>query len=248
MPRPILSAQHPLVKHWVRLREQRQYRRECNSLLLVGTTLILEMAPHLYFQSLLLLEGDPLSQQIEAKETFYLTPTLLQKIAGTPSFQGAIAEITLPKWNSLQGCQALLICDRVMDPGNLGTLLRTALAFGWQGAFLLPGCCDPFNEKVLRSARGASLRLPLREGNWIELQQLIHDNDLMPLVADLQGESSHTFTPPQRPALFLGNESQGVSEEARALCRAISIPMSGPMESLNVAVAGGILLYLLQSK
>ncbi len=246
MSRALTSAQHPLIKHWVRLREQRHYRRECGSLLLVGSSLVFEAAQHLSIQSLILLEEDSIASQITSRETFYLTPALMKKVAGTESFQGAIAEVPLPQFDPLTDCQAIIVCDRVSDPGNLGTLLRTALAFGWQGAFLLPGCCDPLNDKVLRSARGAPLRLPIQEGDWEELEEIIQKNQMQPLVADLHGISSHEIVPPQRLALFLGNEAHGVSERARALCSPVSIPMHGEMESLNVAVAGGILMYILQ--
>jgi TrmH family RNA methyltransferase len=119
---------------------------------------------------------------------------------------------------------------------------------GWEGAFLVGEGCDPFNEKALRAARGATFRLPLRTGSWDELQALATENHWVPLVADLDGKAPSSFHEIKQGILVLSNESHGPSDAALRFCQKVSIPMSGKMESLNVAVAGGILMYALKKK
>ncbi|KAL0686617.1 hypothetical protein Bca4012_086294 [Brassica carinata] len=146
---------------------------------------------------------------------------------------------------------------RFPDPGNLGTLIRSAMAFNWDGAFLLPGCCDPFNDKALRASRGASFQLPLVSGNWNHLKLLQREFQMRLLaghpastttekpVSKLCLEFAQSLA--EKPlCLILGSEGHGLSEQSRQVCELVSIPMEGEFESLNVSVAGGIFLFMLQ--
>ena len=127
--------------------------------------------------------------------------------------------------------------------------------------FLLLGCCDPFNDKALRASRGASFRVPLFTVTWDKLLP-IAEGLKMPLFSGdpsapdpgLQTEESHfevgvdrvaEVASAQKLCLVLGTEGQGLSDVAKEKCQPVSIPMHGEMESLNVGVAGGILMYLL---
>lgn len=127
------------------------------------------------------------------------------------------------------------------------------------GAFLLPGCCDPFNEKALRASRGASFQLPIVSGTWNHLESLQNefqikmlaghpgnDEKLKP-VSHLSQKLADSFVDVPL-SLVLGSEGSGLSEKSRRLCELVSIPMAGEFESLNVSVAGGIFLYVLQPK
>jgi len=128
----------------------------------------------------------------------------------------------------------------------------------WQGgAFLLPGCCDPFNEKALRASRGASFQLPLVSGNWLHLDALRNHYNMKILAAHPANDQkprrisrlTRDFTDSlaDKPlCLVLGSEGCGLSERAKDSSELVSIPMTGEFESLNVSVAGGILLYMLQ--
>ncbi|KAK8271010.1 hypothetical protein V6Z12_D11G235000 [Gossypium hirsutum] len=153
----------------------------------------------------------------------------------------------------------ILVLDGIQDPGNLGTLIRSAMAFQWDGIFLLPGCCDPFNEKALRASRGASFQLPIVSGSWYHLQTL-KDTFNMKMLAghpDIDGKLKKPFSLSQEfvhsvahvpSCLVLGSEGRGLSEKSQLKCELVSIPMTGKFESLNVSVAGGIFLYMLQPK
>ena len=100
-----------------------------------------------------------------------------------------IAEIEMPKESTLEKCRFVLALDGVADPGNLGTLLRSALAFGWEGIFLLENSCDLFNDKAIRAARGATFRLAFASGSWEKLQEIIKKYKWEPYAADLTGIS-----------------------------------------------------------
>lgn len=125
------------------------------------------------------------------------------------------------------------------------------------GVFLLPGCCDPFNEKALRAARGASFQLPIISGNWVHIDALRKKFQIKMLAGHPEntGEEKHTSMLSHKLVdslsdehifFVLGSEGHGLSEKSKSVCELVSIPMAGKFESLNVSVAGGILLFMLQ--
>lgn len=127
------------------------------------------------------------------------------------------------------------------------------------GVFLLPGCCDPFNEKALRASRGACFQLPIVSGSWYHLE-VLKDEFQMKLLAGHAGGNEEPRPVLQLSqelvdsfagvplCLVMGSEGRGLSEESQRVCELVTIPMQGEFESLNVSVAGGIFLYMLQPK
>ncbi len=235
----ITSLQHPIVKHLVKLRKSSAYRKEQRRVLVVGTKQVRELIEMGLVKALFSSDSIDAPPFDPAQGRHYkVTPDIIKKISGVVSPEPLAAECLLPDSVDLSHKQMVLVLDGVSDPGNLGTLLRTALSFGWDGAFILPSCCDPYNEKALRAAKGATFRLPLQFGTVEDLKKM-HSHHVY--IADAKGQAA-SF---QKPILLvLGNEANGVSPAVRALGQPIAIPMKGDMESLNVAVAGGILLYL----
>lgn len=179
-----------------------------------------------------------------AEEVFLTTPPVLKKLIGLPSYEPIAAEFPLPTPSELEGAGPLLVLDAIRDPGNMGTLLRTALGMGWQGVFLLPTCVDPFHDKVIRASRGALFQLPWRQGDWRELLLFQKKQALKLYVADIEGTPLKKATLDTKALLLLSNEARGVSEECKELGEKITIPMPGGTESLNVAVAGSILMFM----
>lgn len=236
MSEVITSVDNPLVKHAVKLRSSARYRKEQGELLLVGRKLVNE-APHV---STLLLEigisenGDPR----------FLAPHVMKKVTGLDSPDGWAAIVKQPKLSLPSPIERLLILDGVADPGNLGTLLRTALALGWEGVLLVGDCCDPFNDKSLRASRGAPLRFPVLLVDWEEAEACISSNNLMKVVGETEGEEKVPVD--GGIALILGSEGQGLSGQALKGAKKLTIAMPGEMESLNVGIAGGILMHLLR--
>jgi TrmH family RNA methyltransferase len=246
MLRQLTSLQHPLVKHLVKLRQNRDYRYEHQSLIIEGIKPITELCRCSYFRTLIAWDETLLPKEAKANEIFIVNENVMKKLSGMQTPEGLLAEIIMPKSASLVGLKRLIAFDRINDPGNLGTLLRTALALGWDGAFILEDSCDPFNEKAVRAARGATFHLPLAWGNWEQLKKLVYDNHLDPLVADPKGQELGTIEAKDGILLVFGNEAKGASNEGKGFCQGVSIPMPGQMESLNVAVAGGIMMYALR--
>jgi RNA methyltransferase, TrmH family len=176
----------------------------------------------------------------------------LEELADTEHPQGVVAIIEPKRWTlgdiRLIPGGTLLALDGVQDPGNVGTMLRTALGLGAAGVVALKGTADLTNPKVIRSAMGASFRLPAVSSTpeefvaWARLQRA------QIWVADSSGQTVDRLLRdhPERPplALVLGNEGAGVGPTLEEAANGrVSIPLSGRIESLNVAVAAGILLY-----
>jgi RNA methyltransferase, TrmH family len=172
--------------------------------------------------------------------------------AETDSPQGVIAVATIPERsladlsNDWRGI--LLVLDAVQDPGNVGTIIRTAAALGAVATIALPGTVDLWNAKVVRSGMGAHFQHPAFSSTWSELDAFLERTKVPLWAADAGGEElSGTQARPNRVALVVGNEGAGLSPEARARAeRIVALPLSRNVESLNVAVATGILLYTLK--
>lgn len=147
-----------------------------------------------------------------------------------------------PDWSGL-----VLVLDAVQDPGNVGTILRSAAALGVAATVALPGTVDLWNAKVVRSGMGAHFRHLAFSSTWDELDSFRREAGAALFAADAGGEAVDRIDAPRRVALVVGNEGAGLSNEARARAqRTVSIPITSDVESLNVAVATGILLYSLR--
>ena len=234
IPKEIKSLQHPIVKHLVKLRKEKRYRAEKNALLIEGKKLLSEYQGPIN----VLITTETFSHHLSPKSHFIVPLQIIQKISEAVSPEPFLAEVPLPPQGNLAGKKQLLALDCISDPGNLGTLIRTALAFGFEGVFLID-CTDPFGAKALRAAKGATFHLPIQQGTEQELLSLIEENQLTPYVADTQGKETPLTSP---LILILGSEAHGPSPLLKKRGTQITIPMESKTESLNVAVAGGILM------
>jgi len=248
----ITSSQNSKIKLVRALLGRAKERREANAFVVEGVRLVEEAANGdwrfeiaLYDESLSdrgrLVVERLRSHAIEVEE---ISESLMQSLSETDTPQGilAVVEISnLPISNSLN---FVLIPDQIRDPGNLGTLLRTAAATGVQAVLLPPETTDAFAPKVLRSGMGAHFRLPIHSMIWDEIEQMIKSANLQMYLADINGKSCWETDLRQPLALIIGGEAEGASEQARNLANErISIPMAGNVESLNAAVAGSVLMF-----
>lgn len=172
----------------------------------------------------------------------------LRELADTTTSQGVLAVAEIPSTElaaiAPAGGSVALVLDGVQDPGNLGTLARSAAAFGCEGLLCLPGTVDPWNPKAVRASAGALFRMPVVQSGLEELEAWLGGHGYLLIGADAAGASVVGQALPQPLALAVGNEGAGLSGPIRERCeRVVSVPMRGGTESLNVAVAGGILLY-----
>lgn len=167
----------------------------------------------------------------------------------TEAPQGVAALVQRTKWSLEDLFRAdnalFLVLDGLQDPGNLGTIIRSAEAFGTTGILLTPGTVHPWNQKVLRASAGSSFRLPVVSlESERKLEQLRERGILMYATAAQAGASIQEFAFERPIAFVIGNEGAGISETVLRFCSGtIRIPCGGPVESLNAAVAASILLY-----
>lgn len=175
------------------------------------------------------------------------TDVELREFADTETPQGVLAVAEIPRRALADlavpsGAATVLLLDAVQDPGNFGTLVRTAEALGAAAVVALPGTVDAWNPKAVRAAMGSSFRLPVVDASWDEAEPWLRAEDFRVLAA--AGEGAPLGERPARAALVLGNEGAGVGEETRRRADAlVGIPLRGRAESLNVAAAGAILLH-----
>lgn len=242
------SLQHPLVKSLVRLRKERKERKKRERLVIFGHHLVSEICSKVQAHAILTTESALPSSLIAPEKAYQVTPEILAKIAGVQQANSILAEVPYPTSVDLSSCSKILVLDRVSDPGNLGTLIRTALALGWDGVYILDSSVDPYNDKAIRASKGALFRLKMQEGTVQQLLDMALQQHFSLCVADTQGKAPESFPKVKKMMLVLGNESHGPSEALIEHGQRVSLPMPGEMESLNVAIAGGILMYTLGIK
>jgi len=179
----------------------------------------------------------------------YLLPSRLMKhVCCTENPQGiaAIVRKTVWQWEDLLNKTGLLILlDRVSDPGNMGSILRTCWALGVEGVLMTKGCVDPFSPKVVRSTMGAIINVPIfTDVSEKQLDTLHDDLKYAFICTDINiGEKYYSVEYSSRSLLVVGSEAQGVSNELKKRCdRFINIPMNPRVDSLNVAAACAIIV------
>ena len=171
-----------------------------------------------------------------------VSASVMKSISETEAPQGILAVLEQTQLPFPDSPNFILIPDQIRDPGNLGTLLRSAAAAGVQTVLIPPETTDAFAPKVLRSGMGAHFRLPIHSMNWEEIAKATTGMKIY--VADMDGSSCWEMDLSKSVALIVGNEAEGASESARKLANGkISIPMSGETESLNAGVAGSVLMF-----
>jgi len=176
-------------------------------------------------------------------ETEAVSPAVMAACSGTKTPPGLVAIVQAPLLHPPSRLDLALVLDGISDPGNLGTMLRTALAAGVQLVLLTGDTVDPFNPKVVRAASGAHFHLPMHGVAPSDLPASIEGLDLW--LAESRSGTPHARVDWRSPcALIIGSEAHGAGEAVRALpARRVHIPTSQASESLNAAVAAGILLF-----
>ena len=173
-----------------------------------------------------------------------VTEPVLQKLSDVPAPQGVVFTLPIPEVSGIVGGTRFLALDELRDPGNLGTVLRTADAFGIDGVILLGDCADPYSPKVVRSAMGSLFRVRLFRLSAQQLRETMKKLDLPLYAAALdEGSRSVTGVDLHRSCVVVGNEAHGVSAAVKNLCRgSVIIPIQSA-ESLNAGVAAGIIMW-----
>lgn len=252
------SPSNPLLKR-IRSLHERQARHKAGLFLIESETVLLEafardvkieavVVDREYFE-----RGFPETFDDNLLELNVVESALFKTLVTTSSPSGVVA-IAAVVDNSLDALLelididhvTLIVCENLQDPGNLGTIIRTALAFGAGGLILTRGSVDVYNPKVVRSAMGALFQLPIATNVELGLcqNQLKAAGIEVIALAPEADQSFVDFKYGKKVALLLGNEASGLTAEAEAMISStVSIPMNGDVESLNVAIAAGVVLF-----
>ncbi len=244
------SPKNPKLKRIRALQERAKTRRQENAFVIEGVRLLEEAVAAQWGIRLVLYDrslserGKKLLRSLKNVELEEVDPILLKSFADTQNPQGILAllDAGVP-FPTLDAPDFLLILDRIRDPGNLGTLLRTAAAAGVDEVILAPETTDAFAPKVLRAGMGAHFRLPVVSMDWTRIQN--RTKGLTVFLADAAGDVTYTEADLKHAcALIIGGEAEGASRSARDLAaHRLYIPMDRKTESLNAAVAGAVLLF-----
>ena len=251
----ITSNQNPKVRRVRELLAKRSEREASAAFVVEGVRLVEEALASLWPVELVLYSGQlsPRGQKIltglanTGADIEEIASHLMDGLTDTETSQGILAvirrrEIALPAEGDF-----FVIADAIHDPGNLGTLIRTCAAAGVDGLILTPGSVDPFAPKVIRAGMGAQFRLPIHTADWDTITAELHSRSrpVRILLSDVESGRPAWQTDLRSPvALVIGSEAEGVSAAARqAADDRIHIPMPGKSESLNAAIAAGILIF-----
>jgi TrmH family RNA methyltransferase len=181
--------------------------------------------------------------------TYKISKGLMRELSTVQTPNEVIAFLTPSPSPELEDvvtkAEMLVVLDRLQDPGNIGTIMRTSEAMGVSAIILLKGCCNPNNHKVIRAAMGSSFRLPVIANVDVEnLFSILNKNGYMTICADMRGTTLKNFKFAEKSALFMGQEGRGLSDFIIDKCKSrIAIPMCGEVESLNVATSAAMCLY-----
>src|SRR6056297_672963 len=178
----------------------------------------------------------------------FVSNKLIKEVADTDNPQDIITVVNEPNFNEKQvlSKEYILILDRVQDPGNMGTIIRTAVAAGFQSLIITKGSVDVFNLKVLRSTMGAIYSIPfIKDVDLDKLKTMLNNKKQYIYAADLNTEQYYNELKYKRPlSLIIGNEAKGIRNELLDLAnQKVKIPIRGDIESLNAAVAAGLIMY-----
>ena len=183
---------------------------------------------------------------------YSLTDELFSKLSSTEHSRGAVAAaekrvLSEESFFALcaEGRGNILVLDRIQDPGNLGTMIRTAEAMGFSGVMLIKGCTDPYAPKTVRACAGSILRMPLffAEGPE-EAVRMLKARGKRLYAARMDGETACMDADlRENAAVIIGNEGSGVSDELSEASEGLMIPMAGSIESLNAGLAAGMIMY-----
>lgn len=235
----ITSLENERIKKLKKLK-QKKYRELTNSYLIEGKHLVFEAYQAQCLDLLILVEGINLDLDVQ---TLYVTKEIMKVLSDVetpPSIMGVCRKKEIESNEN-----KLLLLDSIQDPGNLGTIIRSAVAFGIDKIYLGENSVDVYNPKTIRSSQGMIFKINIEQTNLLNLIFELKKDNISIIGTKVDGGNSlKTFEIPEKFAIIMGNEANGVSNEIFELCdKYLYIDMNKDCESLNVAVATSIILY-----
>ena len=243
----IESNQNKIIKEVNSLKAKKE-RDKTGLFILEGKRLVDEIPNS--WEIKYLLKAESYSEDINFENVYTVKDSLFEKISETVNPQGILAVCHIKEFDvtnvDYSNSPFFVVLENVTDPGNMGTLIRTADAAGADGIFLSKGCVDIYNPKVIRATMGSIFHLPIyRNLNLMDLMDDFKNNNVKTLAAHLKGTSTpYKVDMTTACAVIIGNEANGLSDEISEMASdLVKIPMPGKAESMNAGIAGGILIY-----
>ena len=244
----IESAANPLVKQWKKLKDKK-YRKQTNEYLIEGVNLCLEcIAFRKDLISAAIVTSDKKHLAEGITPLYEVSEKVMETLGDTEAPQGIVLVGRTQDENlDISAMRRIVYLDKVKDPGNVGTIIRSADAFGADAVILSAECADLYNPKTVRATMGSMFHLPVVcENVYLDWLKKLKDADFTIITGSLDTEDTPATVDfvNSKTVICLGNEAHGVSEELVSLgVKKVKIPMPGKAESLNVAIAGSVLLY-----
>ncbi|CDQ18249.1 RNA methyltransferase, TrmH family [Halobacillus karajensis] len=242
----LTSLQNAKVKEWKKL-HKRKYRNQMGMFIVEGFHLVEEVLNSDWeIIELIIRDGTDFTIP-EGLPSVLVSDTVFRAIAETETPQG-IAAVVKQKDHTYNPARLTLMLDAVQDPGNVGTLIRTADAAGFDQVVLGTGTVDAYNDKVIRATQGSIFHIPVSTGDLNEFVQQSIEAGIEIWASALQDAVPfQQLESPSNAALIVGNEGQGIKEKLLEKAdKRVYIPIYGQAESLNVGIAGAVLMYHLR--
>lgn len=238
----ITSKSNPTIKDIIKLNDKK-YRREAGLYLVEGTKPVNEcIAAGGEVEKVICTEK--LSKNYD--NAIVVSDDIFCAISSEKTPQGVIAVVKIPQISLKSPQSSCILLDRLQDPGNLGTIIRTANAAGYKEIYLI-NCTDPYSPKAVRASMSGIFFTKIYQGNEDEVLNTL--NGIPLILADMYGENIFGFEPPSKFCLCIGNEGSGISDVIKNKSNyKVKIPMSETCESLNAAVSAGVAMYVLKER
>ncbi len=243
----ITSTKNEKVKYWKKLQTKKGRMKE-GKFFIEGYHLVEEVVSSDWnVEELIFAEGTPIPDWGKSLPIQHVHGAVFNHLSQTKTPQGIAAVVHIREGREIVGAPLLLI-DAIQDPGNLGTIIRTADAAGFSGIILGKGTVDVFNDKVIRSTQGSLFHIPIMQGDLEEAIPKLKAEGYSVWASALEGaEIYNSVSPDGKLALILGNEGSGIQKPLLKLAdKIVKIPIYGKAESLNVSIAAGILMYYMK--
>ena len=242
----LTSKNNPLIKETASLKEKKG-RKELGLFLVEGAKMVSECAKSSFeIERVFISETYDGVCPCEEGKTVVVSDDVFRFLSDEKTPQGILCRVKIPEKTLCAPTGKSLLLDGVADPGNVGAIIRTANAAGYDDIYLTRVCADPYSPKSVRASMSGIFFTKLHLGEREDILSLLKESETPILAADMDGENVFQFQAPKRFALVIGNEANGVSDEVFAQAKyTVKIPMKQTQESLNAAVSAGIIMYVL---
>ena len=243
----LTSKNNPLIKETASLKEKKG-RKQLGAFLVEGVKMAKEcLNSNFAIERVFVAESFdgvlPFSDALITR----VSDDVLRHLSDEKTPQGVVCRVKIPSYPLVAPSQSCLLLDGVADPKNVGAIIRTANASGYSEVYLTETCADPYAPKSVRASMSGVFFTKIYRGERDELLACLDGTPIV--VADMDGENAFKFRAPEKFALVIGNEGNGVSDEVSARAtHTVKIPMRATQESLNASVSAGIIMYLLQKE